>query len=155
MLTDTPPRNERCPAQFLESERLRTLDLPQDGYFLTPPKSIEAAMNGGTTADVRRACADFFQPYRNSTDYRNAAFACLQPDRCESARTGPQSFSVITLHSRNELIRVWMRTAVRKQVTSFGTFLSTICHEFCPHLDFQHFGFRDSWHTRGVPRAWW
>jgi hypothetical protein len=34
------------------------------------------------------------------------------------------------------LIRVWMRTAVCKEVTSFGTFLSTLCHEFCHHLDF-------------------
>jgi hypothetical protein len=42
-----------------------------------------------------------------------------------------------------------MRTAVRKEITSFGTFLSTLCHEFCHHLDFQRFGFPDSWHTRG------
>jgi SprT-like family len=47
------------------------------------------------------------------------------------------------------LIRVWMRTAVRKEITSFGTFLSTLCHELCHHLDFHKFGFRDSWHTRG------
>jgi hypothetical protein len=47
------------------------------------------------------------------------------------------------------LIRLWMRTAVRKEVTSFGTFLSTLCHEFCHHLDYQRFGFHDSWHTRG------
>ena len=47
------------------------------------------------------------------------------------------------------LIRAWMKTAVRKQVTSFGTFLSTLCHEFCHHLDYQCFGYRDTWHTRG------
>ena len=47
------------------------------------------------------------------------------------------------------LIRVWTRTAVKKEVTSFGTFLSTLCHEFCHHLDFQRFRFPDSWHTRG------
>jgi hypothetical protein len=41
-----------------------------------------------------------------------------------------------------------MRTAIRKQVTSFGTFLNTLCHEFCHHLDCQQL-FRDSWHTRG------
>jgi hypothetical protein len=46
------------------------------------------------------------------------------------------------------LIRLWMRTAVRKEVTSFGTFLSTLCHEFGHHLDFQSFRFADSWHTR-------
>jgi hypothetical protein len=52
-------------------------------------------------------------------------------------------------HPKTMLIRVWMRTAVRKQVTSFGTFLSTLCHEFCHHLDFQRLGFPDSPHTRG------
>jgi hypothetical protein len=46
-------------------------------------------------------------------------------------------------------IRLWMRTAVRKDVTSFGTFLNTLCHEFCHHLDFHLFKFEDSWHTRG------
>jgi hypothetical protein len=47
------------------------------------------------------------------------------------------------------LICVWMRTTVRKEATSFGTFLSTLCHEFCHHLDFHRFGYADSWHTRG------
>jgi hypothetical protein len=46
------------------------------------------------------------------------------------------------------LISVWMKTAVCKETTSFGTFLSTLCHEFCHHLDFHRFGFADSWHTR-------
>jgi hypothetical protein len=47
------------------------------------------------------------------------------------------------------MIRAWMRTAIREEVASFGTLLSTLCHEFCHHLDLQKFGFRDSWHTRG------
>jgi hypothetical protein len=46
-------------------------------------------------------------------------------------------------------IRVWMGTTVRKEVTSFATLLSTLCHEFWHHLDFQKFGFPDSWHSRG------
>lgn len=52
-------------------------------------------------------------------------------------------------HPHTKTIRVWMRTAVRKEVTSFGTFLSTLCHEFCHHLDFHKFGFGNTWHTRG------
>jgi hypothetical protein len=50
---------------------------------------------------------------------------------------------------KTKLIRVRMRTAVRKQVTSFGRFLSTLCHEFCHPLDYQRFKYDDSWHTRG------
>jgi len=43
------------------------------------------------------------------------------------------------------------RTAVHKEVTSFGTFLSTLCHEFCHHLDFKKFGFTDS----AAKASWW
>jgi len=53
MLTDARPRN--C-AGFLESDRIRTLDLPQNGRLLTIAKSIESGMRTGKAADVRRAC---------------------------------------------------------------------------------------------------
>jgi hypothetical protein len=69
-----------------------------------------------------------------------------------SVRPRPNNAPSPTRHRRHPdtvLIRVWMRTAVRKEVTSFGTFLSTLCHEFCHHLDLQLFKFPDSWHTRG------
>ncbi len=58
MLTDAPPRNANRD-RFLESDRIRTLDLPQDGRLLPFAKSIELAVADGTTAAVRRACADF------------------------------------------------------------------------------------------------
>ena len=46
-------------------------------------------------------------------------------------------------------IRVWMRTAVRQHVTAFGTFVSTLCHACCHHLDAPRFERCDSPHTRG------
>jgi hypothetical protein len=58
MLTDVPPRKANRDG-FLESGRIRTLDLPQDGRLLPLAKSIERAMTDGTPAAVRRACADF------------------------------------------------------------------------------------------------
>jgi len=42
-----------------------------------------------------------------------------------------------------------MRTAIHKHVTSFGTLLSKLCHEFCHHLDRERFGFPHTPHTRG------
>jgi hypothetical protein len=58
MFTDAPPRNANC-AVFLESDRIRTLDLPQNGCLLAIAKSIESALKAGKSVDVRRACADF------------------------------------------------------------------------------------------------
>ena len=45
------------------------------------------------------------------------------------------------LHKVGALIRVSMRTAVDIQVTSFGTFLSSLCQEFSHCLDHRRFGF--------------
>jgi hypothetical protein len=47
------------------------------------------------------------------------------------------------------LISVWMRTAQRKQVVAFKTFLRTLIHEFCHHLDYEMFQFEETFHTEG------
>lgn len=46
-------------------------------------------------------------------------------------------------------ISVWMRTARRRQVVAFRTFLRTLLHEVCHHLDFNLLRLPDSYHTEG------
>ena len=46
-------------------------------------------------------------------------------------------------------VTVWMRTAQRRQVVAFRTFLRTLLHEFCHHLDYELLGLEDSFHTQG------
>jgi hypothetical protein len=46
-------------------------------------------------------------------------------------------------------ITVWMRTARRGQVVAFRTFLRTVLHEFCHHLDFALLRLSYSFHTTG------
>ena len=47
------------------------------------------------------------------------------------------------------VITVWMRTAKKKQVVAFRTFLRTVIHEFMHHLDYAHMKLADSFHTEG------
>jgi len=147
MLTDAPPRKANR-AGFLESDQTRTLDLPQDGSLLTITKSIESAMRRGSSTDVRRTCADFLKAASEFYKVADCGIRVLaaRPLRVRESWS-TELFGDYTPESM--LIRVWMRTAVRREVTSFGTFLSTLCHEFCHHLDYQKFEFHDSWHTRG------
>jgi WLM domain len=49
-------------------------------------------------------------------------------------------------------ITLWMRTARRRQVVAFRTFLRTLLHELCHHLDFALLGFDYSFHTAGFYR---
>jgi hypothetical protein len=46
-------------------------------------------------------------------------------------------------------ITLWMRTAQRKQVVAFRSFLRTFLHEMCHHLDYEYLKLGDSFHTEG------
>lgn len=147
MLTDSPPR-DASRSGFLESDRIKMLDVPEHGRLSLISKSIEAAMETGKTANVRVECAEFLA--EASKFYRvplcGIRVLAARPLRVREYWTTELfgDYSPETM-----LIRLWMRTAVKKEITSFGTFLSTLCHEFCHHLDLQKFKFSDSWHTRG------
>jgi hypothetical protein len=46
-------------------------------------------------------------------------------------------------------IQVWMRTARHRRVVAFRTFLRTLLHELCHHLDYVQLRLADSYHTEG------
>jgi hypothetical protein len=147
MLTEVSPRNANRDG-FLECDRLGTLDLPQDRRFLPLAKSIERAMRDETTAAVRRACANFLDA---TSEFYSVPQCDIRVPASRPLRVREHSVTELfgDYAPESMLIRVWTRKAVRKEITSFGTFLSTLCHEFCHHLDFQRFGFPYSRHTRG------
>jgi hypothetical protein len=148
MFTDAPPRNKVRHKLFLNSDRLEILPLPPDGTLAALASKIETAMKAGRAAEVRVASDEFLQ---SASDFYQVPNCPLRVLAARPLRVREYSTTELfgDYHPTTKAIRVWMRTAVRKNVTSFGTFLSTLCHEFCHHLDFHRFGFRDSWHTRG------
>lgn len=149
MLTDRPPRIADSRARFIESDRLRTLKVPINDRLQASAESIASAVQSGTTASVRRACGEFLLVASSFYEVRQPGIRVLaaRPLRVREGGSAIELFG--DYHPETMLIRLWMRTAIKKQVTSFGTFLSTLCHEFCHHLDCQLLGFPQSWHTRG------
>jgi len=67
------------------------------------------------------------------------------------------STSVSELHGLYEqadtraqaVVTVWMRTAAHKRVVAFRTFVRTLLHELCHHLDYELLELADSFHTEG------
>jgi hypothetical protein len=147
MLTDAPPRKKNLKF-FIASDRLNTLLLPADGKLPSIAAAMETAMKAGTTGDVGRACQEFISI---ASDFYQVPPCSVRVLAARPLRDRKHATTELfgDYHSGTKVIRVWMRTAVRKDVTSFGTFLSTLCHEFCHHLDFHKFPFGNSWHTRG------
>ena len=149
MITDRLPRSKALLDEFGESDRITSLALPEDGCLVALAKSIEEAMLSEKRQIVSRACQKFLAA---SADFYGVPTPTVRVLASRPLRLYESGWSTELFgdyEPEKNVIRVWMRTSVRKQVTSFGTFLSKLCDEFCHQLDFQVFGFRDSPHTRG------
>jgi hypothetical protein len=46
-------------------------------------------------------------------------------------------------------IQLWMRTAKHKRVVAFKSYLRTLLHEICHHLDYEFYKFPETFHTEG------
>ncbi len=149
MQTDRPPRKKTLYAEFVASDRLEALDVPADDRLIAPARAVEAALKLGQGPLVRRSCAEFLAAAAGFYGVRTPGLRVLaaRPLRVREGGWATELFG--DYDPETTVIRVWMRTAVRKQVTSYGTFFSTLVHEFCHHLDIERLGFRDSPHTRG------
>jgi len=125
MFTDAAPRKSNR-AGFLESERIRTLDLPQDGCLLAIAKSLESAMKEGENADVRNACAEFLAATSEfcRTPNCNVRVLAARPLRVRE-QWATELFG--DYNPETMLIRVWMRTAVRASRSIFVCAFVTNC----------------------------
>jgi hypothetical protein len=149
MVTDRPPRNKTRHAEFLASDRLETLPAPGDDRLIVLARAIETALKSGERAPLGRACNDFLAAAAEFYQVRTPRLRVLAARPLQVREGGWATELFGDYEPETALIRVWMRTAVRKQVTSYGTFFSTLVHEFCHHLDIERLGFSDSPHTRG------
>jgi hypothetical protein len=129
MLTDSVPHNSDL-AGFRESDRVTTLDLPENDSLAAIARSIETAMKVGQTANVRGSCADFV---RIASQFYEVPACTVRVLASRPLKVREQWTMELFGDYAPEtmVIRVWMRTAVRKEITSFGTFLSTLCHLCC------------------------
>jgi hypothetical protein len=130
MITDPPPRNSLLTA-FQASDRMKTLDVPADDHLPRIAESIESAMKDQNTPRVRRACVEFLTTSAQFFKVSECSVRVLaaRPLRVREQWT-TELFGDYAPDSTS--IRVWLRTAVRKEVTSFGTFLSTLCPRVLP-----------------------
>lgn len=148
MITDKLPRKALYKKEYQRSDSMRKIELPPVEPLRTHARHLEEALSRASLADVKLASNGLASVFA-------AAFEIPAPPvRVLGAR--PQEVSE---NAEYELfgdydfdtarIRLWMRTAVRRQPTSYGTLLSTLCHELCHHLDVAGLELPNTFHTRG------
>ena len=148
MITDPRPRSITKRTEYDRSDKMPSLSLQSDSRLHTLALDLESALSSELKKQVRDACNEWLAEAARIFSVPRPSIRVLDARPLRVYETGlTELFGDYQIGTA--LIRVWMRTAVQKRVTSFGTFLNTLCHEFCHHLDILRLGLPGSFHTRG------
>ncbi len=137
------------PAQrriYDESDRIGSVELYRPHLLTERVRALSAALATGERAPTGKAAQSLM-------DGLTEAFGV--PSMRVGMRERRPSTATSELHGLYEVegghyrVSLWMRTARRKQVVKFKTFLRTFLHELCHHLDYHRLRLRDSFHTEG------
>lgn len=149
MITDPPPKSAARQREYARSDAIVTMPLPPAETIRVQAVELAAAMAGGEIAPVRRAgtalLATLAAFYR--VPVPTLRVLGVRPHRVTQGVCTYQLFGDYTPSTQR--IRVWMRTAIRREVSSPKALLNTLLHEFCHHLDATRLECPQSFHTRG------
>ena len=144
---------DRLPADskrtYRKSDALERIDVPEIANLLPLAAAIEPALAAAQRAAVERAC----QALADAIDSRLGAPRVVV--RVLERRPSNNWGELHGLYEPDEVtggtarISLWMRTAAKEQVVKYRTFLRTLVHELCHHLDYEHFGLAETFHTQG------
>lgn len=148
MFTDKPPSKSDEKEEYLRSDSMRKIILPSDEPIRTHASGLEAALAEEDRKALQlaaNAIADIFN-LTFSTPKSPVKVLGVRPREVTESSVW-ETFGDYDLETQR--IRLWMRTAVLQKPSAYGTFLSTLCHELCHHLDVVHLGLPNTFHTRG------
>lgn len=133
---------------YRRSDEVKVIRLPAPGKLRALVEDLAAAL---ASEDLPRT-----QAVADGLLARLAAELRVPPLRAEVLAARPsRSWGELhglytpAEHGRAARATVWMRTAQRRQVVAFRTFLRTLLHELCHHLDYELLALPDSFHTEG------
>jgi hypothetical protein len=133
---------------YRRSDSIATLGIPPGQEHGPTVLRIEAALRADDRASVQRECQVL-------TDALVAGYRVPKVRVRVLAKRPIDGYG--ELHGLYEpedgrippRLSVWMRTAQKQQVVAFKTFLRTVIHELCHHLDYELFALEETFHTEG------
>jgi hypothetical protein len=136
---------------YRKSDAIERLDLPAGVALGSAVARLRSGLVADDRTDVQKAAQAIID--RLVTGYR------VPPIRVRvlACRPADETGELHGLYEPGDggtsaRITVWMRTAALKKVVAFRTFLRTLVHELCHHLDYELFKLPETFHTEGFYR---
>ena len=133
---------------YRHSDAIQSLELPSGLKAGARVARIRASLADADRPGVQKACQDLI-------DALDAGFRVPKIRvRVLAQRPADDDGELHGLYEPDDggtpaRITVWMRTAARKDVVAFKTFLRTLIHELCHHLDYELYRMPETFHTEG------
>ncbi len=133
------------------SDAVQALPLPRPDELRLRTRRLEASLASGSRPSVTREAQTLVDTLCESLRVPSVRVEVLErrPARSGSELHGLYEYTPPGRGSARRRILVWMYTARRGQVVAFRTFLRTLIHEVCHHLDVTLLRFPESLHTEG------
>jgi hypothetical protein len=137
----------RQKAIYRRSDEIEELKLGGGG-FEPLVRDLAAALEAEHRAGVERAAQRLANAVLTSLGIVGVRVKVLST---RPSTSSSELHGLYELGERHEVavIKVWMRTSHHKRVVAFRTFLRTLLHELCHHLDYRLLKLEDSFHTEG------
>jgi hypothetical protein len=134
---------------YRRSDAMRRIELPDAQSLRTHPPAIAAALEAGNRAAVERACQALVDGINAELATPPVVVRVLERRPADSYGELQGLYEPDDVTGGAARITVWMRTAQREQVVKFRTFLRTLVHEVCHHIDYEHYRLPETFHTEG------
>jgi hypothetical protein len=144
--------NKLSPASkrtYRKSDHILRVELPDVARLMPLAAAIGPALATESAARVREACQALVDGLNAQLGTPGVVVKVLE------RRPADSSYELQGLYEPDEVtggaarITVWMRTAKKEQVVKFRTFLRTLLHEACHHLDYELYKLNETFHTEG------
>jgi hypothetical protein len=134
---------------YRKSDRIVRVELADASALEARARAIDSALATEDRVQVERACQALVDGINRQLS--------TPPERVRVMERRPADAGgeLQGLYEPDEVtggvarITVWMRTARKEQVVKFRTFLRTLLHEVCHHLDYEHYALEETFHTEG------
>lgn len=130
-----------------ESDSIIGIELPEPKKLRRHLRDLERHLAADDRIPLQRACAAFVNDLLDQLEVPRVTLRVLTSR--PRSKSGELYGEYVEEDGKRAVIRVWMRTAARKQPVAFRTFLRTVLHEICHHLDYHYLELKDSFHTQG------
>jgi hypothetical protein len=134
---------------YRRSDEIRRVALPDAASLIPLALAVEPALESASRAAVQAACQALVDAINRQLGTPPVRVRVLERRPADSGGELQGLYEPDEVTGSTARITVWMRTAQRVQVVKFRTFLRTLVHEACHHLDYELYKLAETFHTEG------